>query len=132
MIDGNYILSDQFRRDMSHLLVPKNGYYFDMSGANGLPGFMFGKDYHLSYIKPMHYEYAEYEIEGDDDTDNDTITTTEPPLEEIIPRQLSLACTGKCIFVDHNFKMYQLTDVATMDSHFGVTLAILTVVIVGN
>ena len=67
IIDGNYILTDRFRQDLSHLIPPKYDYYFDTSGANGIPGFMFGKDYQLTNATESQSEYTDDEDEDDND-----------------------------------------------------------------
>ena len=79
MVDGNYILSDRFRETMSHLPLPKNGYYFDWSGAYGIPGFMFGNGYRTTHESvPSYYEYESSEEQ------DDLAIATEKSLEEII------------------------------------------------
>ncbi|CAF3683305.1 unnamed protein product [Adineta steineri] len=83
-IDGNYILTDEFREKLSHLALPENGYYVHLpSGANGIPAFMFGKDYNLTNRKPITDDY-----EDEDEQENDKHTTAkiniEQPLEKII------------------------------------------------
>ncbi|CAF5066354.1 unnamed protein product, partial [Rotaria sp. Silwood1] len=63
VIDGNYILSNKFRQEMFNLLPPKHGYYFDTLGANGIPEFMFGKNYYLTNALPIGSDYEEEEEE---------------------------------------------------------------------
>jgi hypothetical protein len=76
MIDGNYILTEQFYQDISHLLAPKHGYYYDASsGANGIPEFMFGKDYQLINATKINSDY-------EDQDDSEEILETS--FEEII------------------------------------------------
>ena len=60
-IDGNYILTDTFRRDILNLQPPKNGYYIDSSGANGIPAFMFGKVVQLTNSTPTGTDYEDDE-----------------------------------------------------------------------
>jgi hypothetical protein len=82
IIDGNYILTEKFRGNMLNLHPPKSGYYSDTSsGANGIPGFMFGKNYHLINATPFTSDYDEDEEDGEHDNMK---STTEIPLEEII------------------------------------------------
>lgn len=78
IIDGNYILTDQFRQGLSHLLPPKFGYYFDTSGANGVPAFMFGKNIQLINATQTQSDYQ------DEDEDEDEDQTIEATLERII------------------------------------------------
>lgn len=80
VIDGSYLLTDQFRRNLSNLAPPKNGYYIDNTGANGLPDFMFGKDYQLTNVTPVESDYVDPE-ENDEDDSRQIIET---PLEKII------------------------------------------------
>ena len=82
VIDGNYLLSEKFRQDISNLLPPKYGYYFDSSGASGVPGFMFGKNYHLTNATPLTSDYEEDEEE--DKEYHNLKSTIETPLQEII------------------------------------------------
>ena len=63
VIDGNYLLTDKFRQDISHLFPPKNGYYFDPSGANGIPEFMFGENYQISNVTEMNSDYVDQDEE---------------------------------------------------------------------
>ncbi|CAF3779960.1 unnamed protein product [Rotaria sordida] len=71
IIDGNYILSDKFREDMSNLIPPKNGYYVDALGANGIPEFMFGKNYYLTDALPIVPDYQEDEEEEEEKQEQD-------------------------------------------------------------
>ncbi|CAF3017265.1 unnamed protein product [Rotaria sp. Silwood2] len=66
IIDGNYILSDDFREKMFNLLLPKHGYYADKEGANGVPEFIFGKNYYLTNALPIVSDYDEEEEEEEE------------------------------------------------------------------
>lgn len=81
MIDGNYILSETFRQDILNLHPPKNEYYFDSSGSNGIPSFMFGKNYHLTNATPIISDYDD----GEDNEEhlNSTLSVN-TSLEKII------------------------------------------------
>lgn len=63
MIDGNYLLSKTFRQDFSNLSPPKNGYFLDGDGANGIPDFIFGKHYRVINVTVAESDYDE-EIEN--------------------------------------------------------------------
>ncbi|CAF1623202.1 unnamed protein product [Rotaria magnacalcarata] len=60
IVDGNYVLSRKFREEMFHLHPPKYGYYMDTSGANGVPGFMFGKKYGYADRAPVVSDDSDY------------------------------------------------------------------------
>ncbi|CAF3412727.1 unnamed protein product [Rotaria sp. Silwood1] len=77
VIDGNYILSNKFRQEMFNLLPPKHGYYFDTTGANGVPEFMFGKNYYLTNALPIGSDYEEEEEEEPDDSAKIVQTTSD-------------------------------------------------------
>lgn len=83
MIDGNYLLTDAFRQALKNLHPPKHGYFFDRSGANGIPAFMFGKHFQVINETPL---VSDYEEEPEDKTDGDAqIEPVEaPPVRQII------------------------------------------------
>jgi hypothetical protein len=80
IIDGNYILTENFRRDIFNLHPPKDGYYFDPSG-NGIPDFMFGKNYQLTNATPIISDYDDGEDHEEHVSSTSTVGT---PLEKII------------------------------------------------
>ncbi|CAF0960618.1 unnamed protein product [Adineta ricciae] len=84
VVDGNYILSDKFRHDLTHLLPPKSGYYFDTTGANGIPEFMFGKDYRMTNATSSMVDYDEEEEEEEYNDQNHTPTMHHATSEKII------------------------------------------------
>lgn len=79
IVDGNYILTDRFRQDLSHLLPPKNDYYIDTTGANGIPGFMFGKKIQLINVTQTPSDY-----EDDEEEQKDADVVIEPTVESVI------------------------------------------------
>jgi hypothetical protein len=81
LIDGNYILTEKFRGDLSNLSPPKNEYYTDSSGANGIPAFMFGKNIQFRNATPV---VADYDDGEEHELHEEMITTTAMPLEKII------------------------------------------------
>jgi hypothetical protein len=83
IIDGNYMLTEQFRQAISNLHPPAPpGYYFDpSSGANGVPSFMFGKNYHVTNATPIVSDYDDSE---ENKENVQSSPTTETPLEKII------------------------------------------------
>jgi hypothetical protein len=80
VIDGNYLLTDAFRRALKNLHPPAHGYYFDPSGANGIPAFMFGKDFQLANETPIVPDDYEEEPEQKSDGDSHVV----PPVVQII------------------------------------------------
>ena len=86
IVDGNYILTDRFRQDLSHLLPPKHDYYFDTTGANGIPAFMFGKNIRLINVTqaPSDYVDEEEEEEQGKDADNTSTVTVETTVDTVI------------------------------------------------
>ncbi|UJR08210.1 hypothetical protein I4U23_012483 [Adineta vaga] len=64
VVDGNYLLSDKFRRDALHLPNIPSGIYFDsLSGANGLASFIFGKNYRTMNVTTPEEDYHDEEEE---------------------------------------------------------------------
>jgi hypothetical protein len=81
VIDGNYLLSDIFRRDAANLAFKPSGIYVDsFTGANGISSFIFGKNYQVINITLPENDYTD----GENDETDVSETTTEAPLKEII------------------------------------------------
>jgi hypothetical protein len=82
MIDGNYILTDTFRQAMFHFKPPANGYFFDASGANGIPEFMFGKGLRMTNVTLTVSDYDEEPETSTDDNSVDQMLTVSPAVDE--------------------------------------------------
>lgn len=76
IIDGNYVLTNKFREEMVFLRPPKHGYYMESSGANGIPEFMFGKNYQ---VVERTYTPPDYQEDEQEEAETGTETHTEDP-----------------------------------------------------
>lgn len=66
-VDGNYLLSDRFRDEISQLKYKRDGIYFDsFTGANGIGPFIFGKVYQVKNVTLAQEDYDD-ESEGSED-----------------------------------------------------------------
>ena len=82
VIDGNYLLSNKFRQDISQLPFIPSGMYFDSStGANGISSFIFSKHFRTMNVTLPEADYVDDEEEVEENVD---ITTTPPPSKEIV------------------------------------------------
>lgn len=63
VIDGNYILSDKFYNDLSHLRVPNDELFIDSFGANGVIKFMFGNTFQIINASENTADYEDPENE---------------------------------------------------------------------
>lgn len=85
VVDGNYLLSDKFRHDVSSLPRKPSGIYFDsLTGANGLASFIFSKAYRTANVTIPEDDYDEEEEEGDDSESMGSTTTKKPAVQEVI------------------------------------------------
>jgi phosphate starvation-inducible membrane PsiE len=71
VIDGNYLLSDKFRQDASHLLYIPSGIYFDsLSGANGISSFIYSKHHQIANVTTPEVDYDEDEGEEEEEVED--------------------------------------------------------------